>query len=805
MLTEIQLDQYIELHNISSEAADYIFNTRNNQPSRMVGVHARTNVCTWLFSEKMEQSISVESRTAERAFVILTEVDEDVLEIWEQPEPIPIVKHTRNGSLRKSSYTPDFLVLRKSGPCVVEVKDESTIEKLLFAASQNWVKRDDGTVNYIPAKNFFDGLGLGFEVFVASKDIRYRIFNHEMILRARQSECAPISEKTLDVVFGESYFWSLHAFKIRLNVESFTAILKCIDNKQLYIDIDNSLLSEPRGCYVVRKKELLPYIKEFKTQKIYSDSLLSEVNQSVVPSSAYAEEALSRMSRINSGEKSRSIRRWRVSIAEGAEQGLSDFQSLIPKWFFAGNRKRKINKVVDDFLLNYLLESHASSNGLSNYRSYIRYRVDSQEAHPLYPSVSKTTFLRRLNAISPDKIALIRKGKRGANAVSDPTDPKERALKVEIAWQCAAIDHYLADIYLVFFDDQEVPHVMRPWLTVMIDLATGSVLAFSISFLNPSRRSVAKVMRDCVRRHGFLPKQIIVDRGSDFRSVYFSALLAHLKIELMLRPASHGRYGGEVEGLFGEFKKQWLTQRPGNVTDFKEARAVDGKLRPDKLAVLTPYDFYEECEAFISWRDSRPKGLNIESPRNMLLRHMREYPFVAIPQKYDDKYALATAVDSKKYKVDFQRGIHISGMWYWTPGLTSIRGRQKAVEVRIDPENPHVIYALADAKWQPCYGSKINRFSAMDSISQWVDGLIAIDAFSERQKIKQSADEEIVRIIKTLSEGSKKRHESQVAYIQSPDNTSGGVTEESIFDLLREADIQPLIKDSWKVTHDKKH
>ncbi len=803
MLTEMQLHRYIEQHNLSQDVIDYIKNIRNNQPSRMVGAYARTNVCTWFYSEKMQRSISTESRTAERAFLIFSEYNDLVLEIWEQPDPIPIVRHTTKGNKKKGWYTPDFLVIRKDGIYLVEVKDENTVEKKLSSNTHDWVRQKNGSVNYIPASDFCQNMGIGFEVFVASKDMRYRVFNLEMMLQARQHECPEISEESLGKVFKDSFFWSLYDLKLRLNLQDYTPIFHAIDNGRLFLDINASLLSEPRSCYVVTKKETLPYVDEFLDKKVYNDHLLSSIEQLSMPSSTYAEEALSRLDKIKSGEKGRSIRRWKSKIAEGASRGLSDFQALIPRWFFSGNKQRKINKVVEEFLLQYLIGPHAEAQGLSDYRSYIRYKIDAKDIHPLYPPVSRTTFLHKLHSIPPEKIERKRKGKRGANAVSSPTNPTERALKAELAWQLVAIDHYLADIFLVFFDDNESPHVMRPWITAMVDTATGSVLAFSISFLSPSRRSVAKVMRDCVRRYGCLPKSIIVDRGADFRSTYFAALLAHSKVEYVLRPSSHSRYGGEVEGLFGEFKKQWLSQRPGNITDFKEARAIDGDRRPNKLAVLTLQDFYHEFEAFINWRDCKPKTVAIESPRQLIVKNMQEYPFVAIPQKYNDEYLLATAVDSKQYKIDFQRGIHINAMWYWAPGLSQLRGKQHKVEVRIDPENPHVIYVLINNRWEPCYSSRINRFSALDPISQKIEGIIAIDAFNERQKIKQAADEELVHIIKALSEKSENREDSKVAFISSTPDCD--LSEESIFDLLKSAEVQSLDVDSWEVSHDWKH
>jgi transposase InsO family protein len=798
MFTDMQFFNYIDKYQIKKEAREYLIRIRDQQASRMVGVHATTNSCSWLYSEKTQRTISTESQTAERAYVILAEYDNLIEEVWDQPEAIPIRKHSKKGKQINTWYTPDFLVLKNCGPTIVEVKHEKNIANLLNNSPLDWLERPDGSITYLPAKNYFGDIGLNFEVWVGTQELRFRVLNTEMLLRTRSAEKNNIAKKQLRAVFDESFSWSLYNLKERLKLDCYTGILQAIDNRQLFCDLNTSLISEPHNFYIVKDKKLLEYIEEFREIKIYQDGFLSQIDIKEMPSSEYAAEALARLDKIKSNESGRSIRRWKSLIKEGEENNLSEFQSLIPKWYLGGNKEKRINPTVDNFLIKYLLGDHASSQGLSDYRSYIKYRVDAQICHPNYPPVCRTTFLKRLRSIPPEKIAMKRGGKRLANAAASPSDPLDRQLKAELGWQRAAIDHYLADVFLIFFDSDGIVHVQKPWLTAMIDLATGCVLAFSISFLHPSRRSCAKVMRDCSRRHGLLPKEIIIDRGSDFKSVYFSALLAHSKIELILRPAGHSRYGGEIEGLFGEFKKQWLTQRPGNTADYKEARAVDGKKAPKESAVLTLRDFYKEFEAFINWRDSNPKGITVESPKNLIAKHAREYPFVAIPQIYNDEYALATAVDSQKYKINFQRGLHIGSMWYWSPEIKELTGRKSSIEVRIDPENPHVVYGLIDNKWCPCYSSHINKYSALDITGQWIDGLIALEAFNDRKKIKQSADEEIVRIVRRMSEASEKSHQSQIAYIEQSKVTN----EESVFDLLKNTEIQPLTTDTWEVKYE---
>jgi hypothetical protein len=49
-----------------------------------------------------------------------------------------------------------------------------------------------------------------------------------------------------------------------------------------------------------------------------------------------------------------------------------------------------------------------------------------------------------------------------------------------------------------------------------------------------------------------------------------------------------------------------------------------------------------------------------------------------------------------------------------------------------------------------------------------------------------------------MSEASEKSHQSQIAYIEQSKVTN----EESVFDLLKNTEIQPLITDTWEVKYE---
>jgi len=554
MFTDIQYRQYVTFdHQLPQVAKQYLESVRSTEASRMVGTHAKTNICSWITSTKMSRTISSESRGPEKALIILSEYDESVLEIWDQPQPIKVTRVNKNGQRRAGSYTPDFLLLTDRGPRVIEVKPESVIEGLISDQPDNWVKNDAGGYRYLPAEAAFREMGITHQVFAYSHDIHFWVANLELMMRARDSESYdPALPLRVDAAFNESFSWSLFDLKERLSLPNYTALIQLLDQRVIFSDLKAELLSQPESCFVAPTLMLVEESSEQrKSEKISSGDWGSTLCISEFPSYRYAQEAMDRLERLSSGEVGRSARRWREKIKKGQEKGLKPFQSLISNTYKSGNRVPKLNIVVSSYLDTFLLEDYALSRGLGKYRGFIKYKANAIEAHSGFEPASRKTFSIRLSQIPAAVIAAGRAGKRGANAVADPSDPLTRTLKPQLPWQSVAIDHYKADIYLIFYSNEGVVHVERPWITGMIDLATGSVIAITLSFRDPSRVACAKVIRECVRLHGRLPSEVIVDRGSDFKSVYFSSLLAHYGVTLSLRPTAHSRYGGEVEGLFG--------------------------------------------------------------------------------------------------------------------------------------------------------------------------------------------------------------------------------------------------------------
>jgi hypothetical protein len=87
------------------------------------------------------------------------------------------------------------------------------------------------------------------------------------------------------------------------------------------------------------------------------------------------------------------------------------------------------------------------------------------------------------------------------------------------------------------------------------------------------------ILRECVRRHSRLPQMLVLDRGSEFDSVYFETLLARFEITKKSRPPAQARFGSTCERIFGTTNKQFLHNLQGNTQAARE-RQVTSSVDP---------------------------------------------------------------------------------------------------------------------------------------------------------------------------------------------------------------------------------
>ena len=150
LMTDEELNRYLDRLKVSELGRNYIRTVRSSPPSRRVRCLWNNVVCRFP-SLKMGITLSLESQN-ELAAVYEFEHASNVLAFFEQPEPITLRYRSKSGRPKGHRHTPDFLVLREDAVGWVEVKEESLLAKRADATPELFVREASGTWRCPPAE-----------------------------------------------------------------------------------------------------------------------------------------------------------------------------------------------------------------------------------------------------------------------------------------------------------------------------------------------------------------------------------------------------------------------------------------------------------------------------------------------------------------------------------------------------------------------------------------------------------------------------------------------------------------------------
>ena len=120
-LSGIAFKTYSRRLGFSKEAIDKLTHIRSAPPTRTPKSN-KGNVAVWYPSKKMGFIVKAESHKVEFAQVLEAEHDEEVLEYYDQPPPIPLEYLDTHNRLRNVLYTPDYFIFRYGSAGWVECK-----------------------------------------------------------------------------------------------------------------------------------------------------------------------------------------------------------------------------------------------------------------------------------------------------------------------------------------------------------------------------------------------------------------------------------------------------------------------------------------------------------------------------------------------------------------------------------------------------------------------------------------------------------------------------------------------------------
>lgn len=281
------------------------------------------------------------------------------------------------------------------------------------------------------------------------------------------------------------------------------------------------------------------------------------------------------------------------------------------------------------------------------------------------------------------------------------------------AWHIGHIDHTPLPLKFVHSKLGEI--VATIWLTFLLDANTRRVVAYYLSFDEPSYRSCMMVLRDCVRRHNRVHQIIVCDQGSEFNSIYWEQLLAMVRTTKKERRAGKPKEGSVVERVFKTTLEQFVTNLLGS-TDIVEQyfRSISPEVDPTRHAIWTLDRFDKGMQKYLDevYHKNHHAGIGM-SPDEAWALSLRSHgsrDHLLIPYGQSFIAWSCPAVHRGTAKITPQ-GIKINYRWFKSDVflLPGMLGQQ--VPARYDPFNQGVAYAYVGDEWHPCKSEYFAIFS----------------------------------------------------------------------------------------------
>jgi transposase InsO family protein len=442
---------------------------------------------------------------------------------------------------------------------------------------------------------------------------------------------------------------------------------------------------------------------------------------------------------------SRTMRLWKQKLRDALAGVGNGYVGLISRTALRGNRTRRVSDQVLE-LIDSVLSEHLLGDSPKTI-SACYHILNAQCQTKTLDCPSEKTFRQEIKRrVQDHEIIKARHGPKAAYATSEFVYYRlENSVPQhgDRAFEVAHIDHTQLDIQLV--DSATGENLGKPWLTIMMDAFSRMILAYVLTFDEPSYRSCMLIVRDCIRRHNRIPDFLVVDKGPEFKSNYWQGLVAKLSSHLKIRPTAQGRYGSVIERFFGVANKQFVHQLIGNNTALQNARMLSSSHDPRKLAIwtlpeldasLSEYIFDTYCLISHSSLGSSPKRVFDNSILKTGVRATR----VIQPTNALDLACLPETKNGPK-RIHQGRGIKLFHEHYFHPRFSEPALINRKVPVKFDPFNLGHIYAQIEGEWLLCSCPKDSQFKWMSEKQlkiTWTEYLGMFNGRGERNKSKSA-------------------------------------------------------------------
>lgn len=409
----------------------------------------------------------------------------------------------------------------------------------------------------------------------------------------------------------------------------------------------------------------------------------------------------------------RTLRSWMASYRQAKDQYESGYVGLIPKTKQRGNRGKKLSAESQALLDEFIRNEYETLKQKSRFAAWAGLLRKADEKG--VPAPSYVTFCRAVPGRPKFEQALKRQGPRAAYQ-HEPfyweltqTTPRHGDRPFEIGH----IDHTQLDVEVVSSHTSRV--LGRPWMTFLTDAFSRRILAFYLTFDEPSYRSCMMILRECVRRHARLPQITILDGGPEFKSTYLETLLARYQCTKKTRPCAKSRFGSQIERLFGVTNTRFIHNLRGNTQITRNVRQVTKSVDPRELAVWTLAELHKRLSEYLfEVYDTMDHPALGQSPREAFRAGLEAFGFrpeCRIPYNQDFMIVTLPAAPKGTAKVMPGRGVKVNHIYYWSGSFQDPAIEDQQVPVRYDPFDAGTAYAYVERRWVECHSEYYALFN----------------------------------------------------------------------------------------------
>lgn len=408
--------------------------------------------------------------------------------------------------------------------------------------------------------------------------------------------------------------------------------------------------------------------------------------------------------------------------------------SLIPG-VTRGNREPRKALELEDYIDN-AIKSYLSEESPTIKQAFTLLEAEldrHNECNDTQFTLKYESFRKRIVKKPDYERLLIKKGKKAADLYYKKVGQRPQTTRV---LQRVEADHTRLDLFVI--DDARKLPLGRPWLTLLFDTHTKSVVGFYLGFEPPSYLSVSLALENAIFPKDYvkelypdvknewpcygLPEHLIVDNGAEFNSKDFVSACKNLRIKVKKNPVKKPWLKGSVERYFRTINNKLLSGIPGKSFSNIFAR---GDYNPQKNAIITRSDLMKVIHIWlIDIYQSSPNGLETNIPNLTWSDAMRSAlpprPFKGSIDELRFNLGKNAEISLDKNGIRFKKTLHYSSVslaQYF--GKHTYDGKSIKVKIKYDPTCMGKIYVLDEDKHEFFAVESVNPDYAY-SVSEWL-------------------------------------------------------------------------------------